>query len=92
MGMGSESSLACSVSLYLPANYVSGSPLSGSAVYANLSYANLRIVKNKTYWTWNLDGIPGSEAKSVTIWATPERAVWRCGESVQREPLWFAPH
>lgn len=68
--------------LYLPANYVSGSPLSGSAVYANLSYASLGIVKNQTYWTWHLDGIPGSDAKSVTVWATPEpasMAMWGIG-------------
>lgn len=68
--------------LYLPAGYVSNTPVSGSAVYANLSYASLGIVKNQTYWTWHLDGIAGSDAKAVTVWATPEptsMAMWGMG-------------
>ncbi|MFN8765897.1 MAG: PEP-CTERM sorting domain-containing protein [Pirellulaceae bacterium] len=68
--------------LYLPAGYVSNTPVNGSAVYANLSYASLGIVKNKTYWTWHLDGIPGSDTKAVTVWATPEptsMAMWGMG-------------
>ena len=68
--------------LYLPAGYVSNTPVSGSAVYANLSYASLGMVPNQVFGTWYLDGVLGSDAKSVTVQATPEptsMAMWGMG-------------
>ncbi len=68
--------------LYLPAGYVSNTPVSGSAVYANLSYASLGMVPTQVFGTWYLDGVLGSDAKSVTVQATPEptsMAMWGIG-------------
>jgi hypothetical protein len=68
--------------LYLPAGYVSNTQVSGSAVFANLSYASLGMVPNQVFGTWYLDGVLGSDAKSVTVQATPEptsMAMWGIG-------------
>jgi hypothetical protein len=49
--------------IFVPAGYVSGSPLSGSITFDNTTIAGMRMTPGTYTWTWG----PGADADSLTV-------------------------
>jgi hypothetical protein len=69
-GMGDLVGISTSAFVFVPAGYVSGSPLSDSATYNNATFASLGVTPGTYEWTWGT-----GPNQNFTLIAVPEPSV-----------------
>lgn len=76
-GVGSGSSFGIEAGainqLYLPAGYISGTPISGAVTFENTTVASLGMNLGTYVWAWERDGFGARDSATFTI--VPEPAV-----------------